>query len=207
MRIQRVLDVRLKGMEPQMLDGTNAVRVNDGIILHDVRDGWKKNPIYLGSSEVTLFNSDGSQVQSTPLPPSAAEESAVIAPAAATYELKFPVGADGPKCSRVRSLFEAALLTSCDHVDLSSVNDCFEDSLPATVTKALNSAQGVLDEGGRNCSVCHRRYIQPRAEWVEYWHCISEPLQHASDQMSLPFLRRACSWSCASEAHEQDRNT
>ena len=73
---------------------------------------------------------------------------------------------------------------------------------PGPVFQLLTAAKRVRDAGGQECSVCGRRFVIARVEWVEWWDCV--PFQSGSksarksgqDLDPVPFLRRGCSWRC-----------
>lgn len=65
--------------------------------------------------------------------------------------------------------------------------------LPAAVKAGLDEVRQVWNDGGRNCSVCRRPYINPRSEWLEAWCELSH--FHRSGSLRVPFypfLRRCC---------------
>ena len=76
---------------------------------------------------------------------------------------------------------------------------------PDPVFRLLTSAKRVRDAGGQQCSVCGRRFVIARTEWVEWWDCV--PFESGSksarksgqDLYPVPFLRRGCSWGCGPE--------
>jgi len=204
-KAQRVLATRMEKIGAETLERTRTIFSSDTSIVYDSHVAWKKDPIYLSSTEVTLFHVDGTHVRSSPPPPSTAEEDATIPPAAADYNLVLPSAADEQRPSRVPSLFEAALLSCSDHLPIPFLKDYLSEDAPETVLRALNHAQDVIEDGGRYCSVCKRRYVQARAEWIEYWHCSPESLHVRDAELFLPFLRRACSWVCALDAHLENR--
>lgn len=204
-KIQRELAVRMRRIGWKNLKYTKYALSSDRTMKYDAHVVWKKDPIYLGSTKVTLFNLDGTLVRNSPPAPSNAEEDAIIPPAPAGYELVLPSDTDCSSMSRVPSLFEVALLSCSDYTPLLAMEDFLSYDAPITIRRALGVAQQVAGDGGRNCSVCRRRYIQARAEWIEYWHCAPDSLQCTTDEVFLPFLRRTCSWVCAMDAFRENR--
>lgn len=112
-----------------------------------------------------------------------------------------------------QSLFDIALQACIDSPALADLGSYLPDETPNSVRQAVSLAQKVSEEGGRQCSVCHRRYVIARAEWIEYWFCV----EHMNDMefssfykepsntlCTLPFLRRVCSWDCAAKAKPED---
>lgn len=126
------------------------------------------------------------------------------------------------KPSKVPSLLEAALKA------------CYNTSKPEVLSEyipdELYQIQGLLDRaarqkysGGIACSTCQRLIIVPAVQWVE-WRDIRScqwqksavndgelsakliPLSTSADEISIPFLHHACSWSCGPVDKEVDQS-
>ena len=71
-----------------------------------------------------------------------------------------------------------------------------EKPLPPAVEAGLEEVRRVWNDGGRNCSVCQRPYVNPRSEWLELWCWTARYLtndDHGFCQKPFyPFLRRCC---------------
>jgi len=170
---------------------------------------WKKDPILLGSSHITFFETDGTMTLNTskhfPAPSSISDHTTPIAvqrngpsplPIDSTNQIQHHHGA--------RSLFSLALSTCASSLFLSSIDAKLE--IPDQVRQMLHLSHDVEEEGGRKCSVCAREYIMPAAEWIEYWHCspdVAGAPRPEDEDLYLPFLRRSCSWACAVEVQRE----
>ncbi|KAK8158902.1 hypothetical protein IWX90DRAFT_482300 [Phyllosticta citrichinensis] len=158
---------------------------------------WKREPAYITSTPVARMNFDGSLQRNSPVPPSRASRDVSILPAAGAGHTPAMELANLPNKTRVPSLYElslrAAAGTSSPHTLRNFLSD---ESSPDPVVRGLEEMERVLNAGGRICSVCSKPYIQPGAEWVEYWHCADTLFCGAEDSF-VPFLRRACSLGCA----------
>ena len=108
---------------------------------------------------------------------------------------------------RVPSLFELSLRSvaaNCETLPYSSFPIDNDDAsftatagpttpLPPAVQAGLDEVRQVWNDGGRNCSVCQRPYVNPRSEWLETWCKFS--VDHWSAYFEGPFysfLRRCC---------------
>ncbi len=124
------------------------------------------------------------------------------------------------KQSKVPSLLEAAL-KAC-------YNTSKPELLPEYIPDELYQIRGLLDRaarqkysGGIACSTCQRLMVMPAVQWVE-WRDIRScqwqksaaiegelsaklvPLSTSADEISIPFLRQACSWPCGPVGKEVD---
>ena len=100
------------------------------------------------------------------------------------------------------SLFELALRSLQQNFDLRGE---LPEGLSSSVAEPWRQAAANVEQGHNSvCSTCRREYIVPRAEWMEYWFQGFGSQDSLSTEAVLPFLRRACSWACAtpSEAGE-----
>lgn len=135
-------------------------------------------PIHIATSPVQLFNMEGLPVRT----------------AAKTKE---EIG------SRVPSLREVALLTLSKSSHFDFITDSDIAMFPGLMTRLLWQAREARNTGGRCCSVCHRNFVIPRAEWIEWWDCstyengLKGPRISGARLRSLPFKRLGCSWACA----------
>jgi hypothetical protein len=155
-------------------------------------DLWR-TPIFVASTPVVRFNSDGSLPRgiSQSTPPSQLSPDTATLPA-------IPGGAPIANIgTRVPSLFELATSSAASVPEVPILHTLLPDDAPRPVTRALQAACQAREEGGRVCGVCGRNYTIVRTEWVEYWHLPPKYGTRSSrDEMFWPFLRRGCSLGC-----------
>lgn len=150
------------------------------------------DPIHLGSSAIAYYDLDGSISHNSPSAPSQLDDSVDIVPEMTTVSSPNTSGHE-----HVPSLFELAGRACGRYLRLPLDGDVFAGEGPKSVTKILSAARHALEDGGEHCSICRRSFLLPRAEWIEYWHCVPDGLNVSMHELYLPFLRRACSWKCA----------
>jgi hypothetical protein len=108
----------------------------------------------------------------------------------------------GETPSRVPSLREVALLECNRFPYLDQFLDEDLSEYPELVVRLLRQAKEVRNAGGRCCSICHRSFVIPRTQWIEWWDCttyesgLKGPRAPGAELRPLPFLRRGCSWAC-----------
>ncbi|KHO01279.1 Leucine Rich Repeat domain protein [Metarhizium album ARSEF 1941] len=113
------------------------------------------------------------------------------------------------KASRVASLMEIALRSCYSTSQLSELQRFIPEGL-SHLRELLERAARQKDMGGMTCSQCRRLIIVPSLEWVE-WRDIRtrevsgdtvsvRPLSLGEDEQAVPFLHRACSWTCGPDA-------
>lgn len=151
----------------------------------------KEQLVYLASSAVKYFDVGGSLCRPANTVSAGTEGddyTAVVDPL---------VNAPLPStCSNAPSLFELSLRSAQASFNLSDLDDLPQE-VPRTVTAALRQAARGAEYGNEVCSVCGKHFVIARAEWVEYWFNGFPAQQHLMHETTLPFLRKACSWSCA----------
>jgi hypothetical protein len=161
-------------------------------------DHVQHHPLFIASTPITYFNIDGAMprgLRENP-PPSLHPEDSGILPAT-------PGTAFCTTEPRVPSLFELALLAASKVSELPMLHTLMPEESPPNTITALQTAVQTKAEGGRKCSVCNRRYVIPRTEWVEYWHIPPKLGQMSSkEEMFWPFLRRGCSLGCVPDRKE-----
>jgi hypothetical protein len=101
-----------------------------------------------------------------------------------------------PRGNGVRSLYASCLRSASSIPELPQLPELLPDDVSPSVRSGLSVAIQTRREGGRVCSACHRQYIIPRAEWIEYHHIHDRGNDSDINQTFLPFLRRVCSWAC-----------
>lgn len=142
-------------------------------------------PIHIATGPIRRFNMDGYPVTETPTTP-------------------------GKKESTVPSLREVALvsLNNSNFFDITPDSEIAD--FPDLMLRLLRSAREVKDAGGRCCSICHRNFVLPRTEWVEWWDCstyengLKGPRASGEKLQPLPFKRLGCSLACVPAAHEAE---
>ncbi|KAJ5933381.1 hypothetical protein N7454_005710 [Penicillium verhagenii] len=106
------------------------------------------------------------------------------------------------RISATPSLREVALRAVCKLPDLEHVTDEELAEFPTMVIPLMQRVKKIRAAGGQQCSVCHKEYIIPRAEWLEWWDCTPQEnglkRARASGEKlrPLPFKRYGCSWIC-----------
>lgn len=139
--------------------------------------------IYLASSKVRYFDVDGTAVR-------------IAGPDDKAYRATIEPLDDAARpmsSSYSPSLFELALRSIQKHYSLQD----FPGGIPPTVRLAFSTAARGVDFGNQTCSTCGRAFIIPRAEWIEYWHNGSPSQTELKQETVLPFMKRVCSWRCA----------
>ena len=151
-------------------------------------------PLYQVTSQIAYLDINGRPCRDSPPAPSTA---AFYKPGPLSKNLELNRRSQTANTNHIPSLLEVALRTCSD----SSLTDQLlldipEDG-PHSLHQLINFARLARDAGGTNCSVCKRKYIVPRAEWIEWWAVwfATPPL--------LPLLRRACSWGCAATVERE----
>lgn len=105
--------------------------------------------------------------------------------------------------SRVPSLFSLSLKAATQVAEVPQLRSLLPEDIPETVHRALEAATTAREEGVKECVICGKVYIIPRAEWIEYrfipdmW---DSPWPECTlEELFIPFLRRVCSWGCVPE--------
>lgn len=137
-------------------------------------------PIHIATGPIRRFNTDG-----YPIPGAQINTTA-------SNELK----------SNVPSLREVSLvsLNKSNFFDLTPDSDIAD--LPELMLRLLRYGREVRAAGGRCCSICHRNFVLPRTEWIEWWDCstyengLKGPRVSGEKLRPLPFKRLGCSWGC-----------
>ncbi|KAI9693846.1 MAG: hypothetical protein M1822_003117 [Bathelium mastoideum] len=149
-------------------------------------------PIRVAKSRVTFFNLDGSLASKS-------------VPSPRTFTSRIPaspawINASPPKCdgsSFVPSLFESALRACRASPFFREIQGLLPADVPESVLRGLQAAAEIPDPSGNTCTVCGRRYVMKRTEWIEYWF-FKRPADTSGRWMLhfTPFLRQGCSWKC-----------
>ncbi|KAI2468110.1 hypothetical protein F4781DRAFT_280263 [Annulohypoxylon bovei var. microspora] len=118
-------------------------------------------------------------------------------------------GPSGTNQGRVPSLFELALQSCMKSGQLRELPSLFPPNSPQSIVDVLgrvaDQSEANANSGNLPCSVCGRRVAVPFAQWIE-WCLIGDLISDAvmrvqvpcigKKDLSVPFLRRGCSWKC-----------
>ncbi|ETS84833.1 hypothetical protein PFICI_02858 [Pestalotiopsis fici W106-1] len=119
------------------------------------------------------------------------------------------------KSSRVPSLLELALKACSRTTQLPHLPSYLPEDAPAHLPELLRriaaQAEANANMGDLPCSKCKRRVIVPVAHWIEWWHLYKlrfhteagMPTSVFDSNDAVPFMKRACSYTCLPEATEQ----
>ncbi|KAF7125940.1 hypothetical protein CNMCM5793_002299 [Aspergillus hiratsukae] len=119
-----------------------------------------------------------------------------------------PLRSSDDALSHVPSLREVSLLAFSQSAYCDQISESEMIGYPELMVRLLRQAQGVRNAGGRSCSICHRSFVIPRTEWIEWWDCstyengLKRPRCPGEQLRPLPFRRFGCSWACVPEAEE-----
>ena len=152
--------------------------------------------VYLASSAVKFFDVNGflcRNIYSTNTSLDDHQFAAVVDPLASR-----PSPTDTSGCP---SLFEFALRSIQANFTIQETSD-IPEGLSKSVTAALQQAARGVEHGNERCAVCGTSFILARAEWMEYWFNGFPSQKHLTSETVLPFLRRACSWTCACQPND-----
>lgn len=167
-------------------DASDELKLRGPQILWEKSSTFSFSKLFIAASKVCNFQSDGTAPNG-------------IVPFAAIQGDFVPAQTSPPRrpgVSVAPSLLELAVSACSVYPDLDALISLLENS-PLPVIRALRSAQAAREEGGRICSVCDRKYIIPRSEWIEYWHIVPYATKIINvEELFWPFLRRSCSHSC-----------
>lgn len=196
-----------------------AIQINKE--LHDrlgdpntLRDAWPRKsfitvPIFLGMSRIAYFDRYGRVADSSPTPPSMLPpQQAILPPVANVEDAVMPqvvAGLQGQE--RCPTLFELALRSCVRSPSFRNIDQILPEHVPDLVTRGVEWGKKAAEDY-KQCSVCWKTYVMPRAEWIEYWHCAPgrpEDLHCSIETIALPFLRSVCSWGCAHPVAIQSR--
>jgi hypothetical protein len=147
--------------------------------------------IYLASSAIRFFEVDGSPMRNLK---SVAESEEFQYQAVFDPEMNAPPAAE---ClTALPSLFELALRSIQSNYNIQD-HSSYPDTLPVSISNALQHAAKSTQYGNEACSVCGKQFIIARAEWMEFWFNGFPSQEALMPETILPFLRKACSWVCA----------
>jgi len=176
----------------------------------------RAEPIYIGSTFVTFYDADRvvppeckKPLWRTDDPCTAIIPIADIDPCAYRPVSMRESTSAQRRIRQLPTLFElcARVASKSKEFDIED-EDTFRQlirDMPESCIEAAHDARIAADAGGYECSVCGGEYVIARAEWIEYWFAGSTGEVRRWNHMFLPFLRQACSWACAEQAQESNR--
>ncbi|KFY35114.1 hypothetical protein V494_06195 [Pseudogymnoascus sp. VKM F-4513 (FW-928)] len=120
----------------------------------------------------------------------------------------------GPDASTARpvsntpSLLELCVKTWADTPNMPNLDEYLGGAYPEKLQQLLDNARTLreTEAPGRKCTICNRRFVIPRTEWIEWWEIKQSPAGKVTSEETvrprdviesqLPFIRRGCSWRC-----------
>ncbi len=120
----------------------------------------------------------------------------------------------GDRASKAPSLLEVALQAWSQSSGLPDLQDWLGEEPPERLARIMEDAKVLkeMEADSRKCTICHRRFVIPRTEWLEWWQIskaqkntqlasAASPLrlmENRRDQVEsmIPLIRRGCSWRC-----------
>lgn len=134
-------------------------------------------------------------------------------PVAPLNDIPAAPGSTSP--SKAFSLHELAVRAWSVTPHMPDLSTYLGEEAPAQLSRLLEDASTLREQegGDRHCTICHRAFVIPRTEWIEWWEISKErndpsrvtsaasPLRqmdNGRDQVErkVPFMRRGCSWKC-----------
>ncbi|KAK6820835.1 leucine Rich Repeat family protein [Apiospora arundinis] len=112
--------------------------------------------------------------------------------------------------SRVPSLMEIALRSCSRTAQREQLPEYLEAGDPHHLADTLRDLNAQAEANGNAgtvpCSTCRRAVVKPLAQWIEWWDLGMVALREQGpigalnvselDKLSVPFMKRACSWGC-----------
>lgn len=221
---------------PDLRDGVLSQSGRPGAVsssLPDTSPKWNVN--YKFRSEVRFMNIDGTLAKGPSFP---RDESLFSASARQLNSLSYSYGfgrtnvikiaapgdtpepprvsslLKGDRVSKAPSLLEVTLQAWSQSSGLPDLHDWLGDELPERLARILEDAKVLkeMEADSRKCTICQRRFVIPRTEWLEWWQIskaqknrqlasAASPLkmmENRRDQVEsmVPLIRRGCSWRC-----------
>ncbi|OBT51141.1 hypothetical protein VE04_08621 [Pseudogymnoascus sp. 24MN13] len=110
--------------------------------------------------------------------------------------------------SNTPSLLELCVKTWADAPNMPNLDEYLSGDYPEKLQHVLDDARRLRETEvpGRKCTICERRFVVPRTEWIEWWEIEQSPAGTVTAEETvrprdvierqLPFMRRGCSWKC-----------
>jgi hypothetical protein len=122
--------------------------------------------------------------------------------------------ARGDRASKAPSLLEVALQAWSQSSGTPNLRDWLGEEPPERLAGIIADTKVLkeMEADSRKCTICQRRFVIPRTEWIEWWQIskaqengplasAASPLrmmENRRDQVEsmVPLIRRGCSWRC-----------
>ncbi len=158
---------------------------------------------YIARSLVCYFDQAGRTVRGSPTIPKSDEEeySVIVETSRGTYGTPSLLGFVPTSSSRVASLLTTSLHNAFQkrkfgEYTIEDVRDMLPTPIPcyadAIIERAIENDRGGYGEF-RQCHICQKKYVVPRAEWVEWW-------SFGYGLVFYPMKVAVCSWVCVPAA-------
>ncbi len=155
-------------------------------------------PRILAASPVTYFGIDSTRLRASPVAPSLLAKSQKLFSAAPPFYVPNPPVSSS--WSSAPSLVELALRSSTSFADMNELSEMLSGGGPEVLPRLIREAESSKSMGGKKCSVCGKKYILARTEWMEWYvYLPQDAFPPRSTEVffgQLPLLRRGCSWRC-----------
>lgn len=129
--------------------------------------------------------------------------------------VKGPEAPTARPASNTPSLLELCVKTWADTPNMPNLDEYLNGDYPEKLQHLMDDARTLreTEAPGRKCTICERRFVIPRTEWIEWWEIEQSPSGPVTSEETvrprdiiesqLPFMRRGCSWRCVpAKRHE-----
>ncbi|TQS34828.1 hypothetical protein Golomagni_04778 [Golovinomyces magnicellulatus] len=167
---------------------------------------WKV--VFQASTEVRFMDINGSLVKGPTFTASVSQTTPLPLPVAKWDYDPIPPTPRGDSLSRVPSLLETALNACAKTQQLPSLALYLPEDTPTYIYDLIDLASNDKERGSSYCTMCGRKFIIARTEWIEWWEIskarstITPPTHDyvLNDrdyiERMVPLIRRGCSWLC-----------
>ena len=177
--------------------------MDERVYEHHPTLAWKallssQTPKYIARSLVCFFDQAGRIIKGSSLIPQSDDEeySLIVETNRGTYGAPSSLGFIPTSSSRVASLLTTSLHNAFEkrnngEYSIEDVRDMLPTPVPrnanAIIDQAIENDRGGYGEF-RQCHVCEKKTVVPRAGWVEFWS--------VGYGIFFPFKVAVCSWAC-----------
>ncbi|RKF80245.1 hypothetical protein GcM1_195019 [Golovinomyces cichoracearum] len=167
---------------------------------------WKV--LFQASTEVRFMDINGSLVKGPAFTASGSQTTLSSLPVAKwDYDPISPTPR-GDSLSRVPSLLETALNSCAKTQQLPSLTHYLPEDTPTYIYELLDLVSTDKERGSSYCTMCGRKFIIARTEWIEWWEISKDRSTNTSPsydyvlndrdyiERMVPLIRRGCSWLC-----------
>jgi hypothetical protein len=176
---------------------------------------WTVN--YQVRTDVRYLSANGVLVKGPFFPESAELESGLVqkvVPIARANLSISPPEPRGSHLSRAPSLLEVSLSACSQSPQLHQLPSILPEECPPYIPTLLAGVVEKKESGATECTICGRKFIVPRTEWIEWWEIAKQsstaampmasaasPLRQKENERDVlesmvPLMRRGCSWLC-----------